>query len=125
MHTHHCLLPLALVAVVTACSRSEDRTTHASGGTTTVAPKLDSKDTAMSQSNAKADLDHLAEIRKALVGDDALSVAAKNVQIMTKDGHVSLRGKVANAIERDSVEAHARACPATRSIDDQIAVDAP
>jgi len=123
MNTHFSLLTAVLV-IATACTRTDEHATHAANGTTTAAPGMASDLTALSQSNAKADLDHLAEIRKALVADDALSVAAKNVQVLTKDGNVLLRGKVASGLEREAVERHARACPATRSVDDQIEVGA-
>lgn len=112
-------LALCLLTLAAACNRADD--VHASG-TTTASGKT--TPTSSDQSNAKADLDHLAEIRKALVADDSLSVAAKNTQVLTKDGHVILRGKVASATERETVERHARACAATRSVDDQIEVDA-
>jgi hyperosmotically inducible protein len=125
MTNHDFLLPIAIVAVVAACTRADDRTAHAAESPTITASNMDGKETAMSQSNAQADLDHLADIRKALVADDALSIAAKNVHILTKDGHVTLRGKVSTSLERESIEAHVRSCPATRSIDDLIALDTP
>ncbi len=109
------LLGVALL-LATACSRTEPGSVHASTGTV----NSDSNRTATSQSNEKSDLDHLATIRKALVADDSLSVAAKNVQVLTRNGDVLLRGKVPSTVEREAVEAHARGCAATRAVDNQI-----
>jgi hyperosmotically inducible protein len=129
MNTHFTLLTAVLV-LATACAKGDDHTTHASsgtGGTTTTGTNSsaghNTDQTAQSQSNAKADLDHLAEIRKSIVGDDTLSVSAKNVQIMTRSGNVLLRGKVSSATERDAIERHARASAATVSVDDQVQVE--
>jgi|GEM_PF-3244316 len=113
------LLGVALL-LATACSRTEPGSVHASSGTATGTVNSDSNRTATSQSNEKSDLDHLAAIRKALVADDSLSVAAKNVQVLTRNGDVLLRGKVPSTLERESIEAHARSCAATRAVDNQI-----
>jgi osmotically-inducible protein OsmY len=128
MNTQFTVLTAVLV-LATACSRGDDRGTHAAGstgsGSTTTGSTGGTKstDTAQTQSNAKADLDHVAEIRKAITGDDTLSTAAKNVQVITRNGTVLLRGKVSNATERDAIERHARASAATVSVDDQIEVE--
>jgi len=124
MNTHSfspLLLALAAAVLASACSRAEDGTTHAAN--TPMSNGASSDRTAMSQSNAKADLDHLAEIRKSIVADDDLSVAAQNVQVLTNGGNVLLRGKVASTAERAAVERHARAASATRSVDDQLEIE--
>lgn len=127
MNTHFTVVTAVLV-LATACSRSDDHTTHAANGTTTssgttAGSGTHSTDTAQSQSNAKADLDHVAEIRKAISADDTLSTAAKNVTVITRNGTVLLRGKVASTSERDAIERHAKASAATVSVDDQIEVE--
>ena len=129
MNTHFTVLTAVLV-LATACSHGDNHTTHAANGTTTTGTGTGSSSsasgqgtTAQSQSNAKADLDHLAEIRKSVTGDDTLSTGAKNVQIMTRNGTVILRGKVASTTEREAIERHARASAATVSVDDQIEVE--
>ena len=48
--------------------------------------------TATDQSNDPADLKLTADIRKMVVGDDSLSMMAKNVKIVTIGGVVTLRG---------------------------------
>jgi len=116
------LLSVALVLATASCARDDHGTAQASNSTnSTVGANADR--TAMSQSNERTDLDHLAEIRKSLVADDSLSTAAKNVQVLTKDGTVLLRGKVTSTLEREAVEGHARTCTATRTVDNQIEVE--
>lgn len=79
--------------------------------------------TPFDQSNDKADVDHLAQVRQAVTADDQLSVSAKNVQIMTRNGLVTLKGTVPTSQERSRIEDLARGCAATKSIDNQIEVE--
>jgi len=53
--------------------------------------------TPLDQGNSKADVATTAEIRKEIVAGKNLSVNAKNVKIITKDGQVTLRGPVNSA----------------------------
>jgi hyperosmotically inducible periplasmic protein len=64
--------------------------------------------TAMDQSNDPADIKMTAEIRKWVVGDDSLSITAKNVMIITIDGCVTLRGVVETQNEKSIIERHAK-----------------
>jgi len=118
------VLPLALSA---ACSDSNQyESTNGNGpssGTVDAREKDDRAITASDQSNAKADLDHLAEIRKELVDASDLSTAAKNVKVMTRSGQVTLRGQVATEAERTRIEQIVDACVATLSVDNQITVN--
>lgn len=53
-----------------------------------------------SQSNAKADIEITAAIRRAIVGNDSLSTYAYNIKIITTEKHVVyLRGPVKSADE--------------------------
>ena len=109
-----------------ACKKA-DRDTHAAETGTTTAPtqgsRAESAPTASGQSNAKADVDHLAEIRKAIVDDDGLSLAAKNVTVLTSSGRVTLRGTVSTDKERLRIEELAKRSSATRSVDNLIEVE--
>lgn len=60
--------------------------------------------TPMDQSEAEDDRELTQKIRKAVIGDDGLSFSAKNVKIITRDGHVTLRGSVKSAQERTTIE---------------------
>ncbi len=56
--------------------------------------------TAQDQSNAQADLNLVAKVRRAIVDDDSLSVNAQNVKIIATNGKVVLKGPVKSDSER-------------------------
>lgn len=114
------LLALVPLLVLVACDRS-DGVTH--GASPTTSNPGGSKTTATDQSNSEADLEHVAAIRKAIVDDDSLSVSAKNVVVVTRTGHVTLRGTVPSTVERTRLEELARGVSATRALDNQIQVE--
>jgi osmotically-inducible protein OsmY len=119
--------PCLSIVLLAACKEG-DRDARAAESVTTIPAaqdgRADSTPTASGQSNAKADIDHLAEIRKAIVDDDNLSVAAKNVTVVTSSGRVTLRGTVSTDEERKRVEDLAKRSSATLSVDNQIQVKA-
>ena len=122
MHKLLLTVPLLLLG---AC-RHDDADVHAAKSTDTSVNTRDRSGdtkTPVDQSNEKADIDHLAEIRKAVTSDDSLSASSKNVKIMTHAGQVTLRGVVPSAAERTRIEELARNCTATRSIDNQLEVE--
>ena len=123
MHKLTLTLPLILLA---ACGHKDTDGVHAAKPNDTAMNTRDKSGnttTPMDQSNEKADIDHLAEIRKGVNADDSLSVSAKNVKIMTHAGQVTLRGVVPTSAERQRIEAIARGAAATHSIDNQIEVE--
>jgi hyperosmotically inducible periplasmic protein len=118
MHSSNLVLLLLLLG---GCNRADElgsKPVEASERAERSAP------TAIDQSNEPADLDHLAAIRTAVVQDDTLSVEAQNTNILARSGHVILRGKVPTTWERSRVEELARQCVATKSVENQIEVDA-
>jgi hyperosmotically inducible periplasmic protein len=68
----------------------------------------DQTQTPTDQSNSPADIKITADIRKMVVGDDSLSMTAKNVKIITVDGVVTLRGPVDTQKEKATIESHAK-----------------
>ena len=68
----------------------------------------DQSQTATDQSNDPADIKLTADIRKVVIGDDSLSMTAKNVKIITVDGVVTLRGPVDTQKEKATIESHAK-----------------
>lgn len=60
--------------------------------------------TAEQQKENKSDREITREIRRSVVKDKSLSIKAHNVKIITKDGHVTLKGPVKNAEEKKAVE---------------------
>jgi len=78
--------------------------------------------TPLDQGNGEADLTLTQSIRKAIVADDDLSMNAKNVKVITRDGVVTLRGPVSSQAERARVELIARREAGTARVDNQLEV---
>ncbi len=78
--------------------------------------------TPINQNENSADIATTAGIRKAVVGDDALSQSAKNVKIITADGKVTLRGPVKSADEKTKIKAVAEKIAGAGNVDDQLEV---
>lgn len=72
------------------------------------------------QSNTTADIELTARIRKALVADKNLSMDAKNVKIITRDGNVVLRGAVKDDAEKKGVEGEAHKIQGVKNVDNQL-----
>ena len=79
--------------------------------------------TPMDQGNSAEDLRITADIRKALMKEDALSFTAKNVKIITRDGQVLLRGPVKTSIEKARIDTIARTIAGVIRVDDQLEVE--
>ena len=79
--------------------------------------------TPMDQGGSKGDRTITAEIRKQITDNDALSMNAKNVKVITQDGVVTLRGPVKNAQEKTTVASIARKAAGVKRVDDQIEVE--
>ena len=80
--------------------------------------------TPMDQSSKPTDVNMTREIRRAIVQDDQLSMDAKNIKIITIDGHVTLRGPVKTEQEKSDIEARTAAIAGSTDVDDQIEVAA-
>jgi hyperosmotically inducible periplasmic protein len=74
------------------------------------------------QGESDADRSITVAVRRAVVADDDLTVTAKNVKIITRDGVVTLRGPVRSDAERAVIEGHARAAVGVKQIDNQLEV---
>jgi osmotically-inducible protein OsmY len=83
------------------------------------------KPDAVTQSNTQADLDVTQAIRKAIVGREGMSTAAKNITVVTDKGTVTLKGEVASESEKASIAEIAMANSAGRTVDNQLSVAAP
>jgi hyperosmotically inducible protein len=75
------------------------------------------------QGESAADRELTANVRKAIVADDALSMNAHNVKIITRNGVVTLRGPVKSASERSSVAAKAQKVAGVKSVDNQLEIE--
>ena len=78
--------------------------------------------TADRQSNAKSDEELTAEIRRAVVKDDSLSMLAHNVKIVSANGSVILRGPVKTEEEKTAIASKAQAIAGADKVDNQLEV---
>jgi osmotically-inducible protein OsmY len=76
----------------------------ASVGLSLALPAVAVAQTPAIQKMSKADRELTARIRKSVVSDKALSVAAHNVHIDAQDGAVTLKGTVKSDDEKKAVE---------------------
>lgn len=80
--------------------------------------------TAMDQSEAPEDLEITRQIRAAVVGDSSLSVAARNVTIITRGAIVTLRGNVTSNAERETIDRHAHQVVGVERVENMLSVSA-
>ena len=80
--------------------------------------------TADQQSNAKADVDLTQKIRRAIVDDKSLSTYAHNIKVISRDGHVTLKGPVHTAEEKSALEAKATEIAGAGNVSNQISITA-
>jgi osmotically-inducible protein OsmY len=78
--------------------------------------------TADQQSNATSDVELTRKIRKAVVGDDSLSMLAHNVKIVSANGNVTLRGPVNTELEKTAIASKAQAIAGADKVDNQLEV---
>jgi hyperosmotically inducible protein len=76
--------------------------------------------TPLDQSETEVDRKITQGIRSSVVDRDDLSVNAKNVKIITRDGVVTLRGPVANASEKEAIATIAQAQAGVTKVDNHL-----
>ena len=74
------------------------------------------------QSNSSKDTKVTADIRRAIVKNSSLTMAAKNVKVITAGGIVTLRGPVNSAEEKTKIEQLAAAAANGAKIDNQLEI---
>lgn len=91
--------------------------------TTTTSDKIqkDVRITADTQAQgSKADVETTRKIRERLTDDDALSVQAQNVKIITLGGTITLSGQVDDQSERNKIIAVAKEVGGRKNINNQL-----
>lgn len=78
--------------------------------------------TADSQKNNESDRQMTADIRKSIVGDSSLSTMAHNVKIITRNGQVTLRGRLKSDDEKQNVVAKAEQVAGKGNVHDMTTV---
>ena len=74
------------------------------------------------QSESETDRTLTQRIRQAVVADDALSMTAKNIKIITINGLVTLRGPVKTMEEKRTIEAKAQQIAGADKVDSQLEI---
>jgi osmotically-inducible protein OsmY len=74
-------------------------------------------------SGTTQDVEVTRMIREGLNGNNSLSTAAKNVEIITLNNAITLRGKVASQTEKQQVASVAQSAGGTRTIHNELTVD--
>ena len=126
---------LALSTMAVACSNSDQPNTQAQvqkqnppaemQADNTAQNKVDQTGTVpdpMDQGTSEVDMTITTVLRKAITSDQSLSMNAKNVKIITRDGVVTLRGPVESTAERAAIEAAANAVSGVRRVDSYLEV---
>lgn len=78
--------------------------------------------TADKQSNVRSDRMTTAQLRKAIIGDKALSTYAHNIKILVQNGSVTLKGPVRSEEEKQKVVSDAGSVVSPDKISDQLTV---
>lgn len=86
------------------------------------APAAAASDPSASAREKDTDRTIASKIRQQIVADQAMAPVMQNVQVVSKDGHVLLRGQVANDGDRALIEAKARAVEGVVSVENKIDV---
>jgi len=99
-----------------------DATTDADNTRQNVRDRDDRTLTPLDQGNSQADVDTTAQIRKEIIANTQMSVNARNVKIITLDGHVTLRGPVNSEEEKSLIGQIADRIVQSQNVDNQLEV---
>ena len=86
---------------------STDQPANADNTKVNARDNADTSPTADQQKENKSDREITRRIRESLVKDESLSTYAHNIKIVTRDGHVTLKGPVRSNDEKRTIEAKA------------------
>lgn len=78
--------------------------------------------TADQQKQNQADRELTQKIRESIVGDKSLSIAAHNVKVISRNGTVTLKGKVKSDDEKKAIEDKATAVAGPGNVTDDLMV---
>ena len=78
--------------------------------------------TPLDQGNRQADANTTAQIRDEIMTDSGMTMNAKNVKIITLNGHVMLRGPVNSAAEKSRIAEIADRIANASNVDNQLEV---
>jgi hyperosmotically inducible periplasmic protein len=115
-------LVLACLCAVSLAATAAGEKTKADNTAMNERDRSGETQTSGDQSNSSADLKITQAIRQALMKDSELSATAKNIKIITNNGHVTLCGPVKTAQEKAKIDQLAGSAAGGAKIDDQLDV---
>lgn len=115
---------IALLSMAPACDSKTEADKPADNTKTNERDRDDATKTPGDQGQNKADIDITASIRKEVVGNDALSMDAKNVKIISESGVVTLRGPVKSEDEKSTIGGYATNTAGVTKVDNQLEIAA-
>ena len=117
------LLAIAYLSAFTlAALAADDKKTEPDNTAINERDRSGDAKTSGDQSNSSADLKITQAIRQALMKEPSLSTTAKNIKVITADGHVTVRGPVTTTQEKAKIDQLARSAAGGAQIDDQLEV---
>ncbi|MBL9139678.1 MAG: PRC-barrel domain-containing protein [Verrucomicrobiales bacterium] len=78
--------------------------------------------TPLDQGNSESDIKITAEIRRKINREEGLSVAAKNIKVITVNGRVTLRGPVQAMREKERIESIANGVAGVEQVNNELEV---
>ena len=115
-------LVLASISIISLTAVAADEKVNADNTAKNQRDRSGETNTSGDQSNSSADLKITQDIRRALMKDRELSTTAKNIKVITANGHVTLRGPVKTAQEKAKIDQLAKSAAGGAHIDDQLDV---
>jgi hyperosmotically inducible periplasmic protein len=133
-------IAISLILAVLGCQREENKPSERSRAAEPAKPvpvepvaadntKKNERDrgtntlTPGDQGESEADRTITQQVRQEVVSDDALSMTAKNVKIITVEGVVTLRGPVKTEKEKTNIGALARKTAGVKRVDNQLEIE--
>ena len=89
---------------------------------TVLAQKAPSSGAATEQNAPSTDSEMTTKVRQALMNDNTVGTAAQHIRVTTKNGVVTLKGKVESDQERDEALAKAKQVAGDANVKDEITV---
>jgi hyperosmotically inducible protein len=116
------ILALACLSALSIAALAGNEKTKPDNTATNERDRSGETKTSGDQSNSSADLKTTQAIRQALMKDGELSTTAKNIKVITANGHVTLRGPVQSAQEKAKIDQLAKSAAGGAHIDNQLDV---
>ena len=116
------ILALASLSVISVAVLADNEKARPDNTSINERDRSDESKTSGDQSNSSADLKTTQAIRQALMKDGGLSMTAKNIKVITANGHVTLRGPVKTAQEKAKIDQLAKSAAGGAQIENQLDV---